>query len=76
MISRLNLVMGAGLILVLLLNSGMLLGGLLLAHQWEWLHPATATTVVIILGIGLTAGLNQLAWTIGNKIDPRHDGYV
>ena len=76
MTSRLNLVMGAGLILCLLLNSGMLLGGLLLANRWEWLHPATATTVVIILGIGLTAGLNQLAWIIGNKIAPRHDGYV
>ena len=76
MTSRLNLVMGAGLILCLLLNSGMLLGGLLLAHRWEWLHPATATTVVIILGIGLTAVLNQLAWTIGNKIDPRRDEYV
>ena len=76
MISRFNLVIGAGLILCLLLNSGMLAGALLLAYRWEWLHPATATTVVIILGIGLTAGLNQLAWTIGNKIDPRHDGYV
>ena len=76
MISRLNLVMGAGLILCLLLNSGMVIGGLLLAHRWEWLHPAVATTVVIILGIGLIAGVNQLAWIIGNKIDPRHDGYV
>ena len=76
MISRLNLVMGAGMILCVLLNSGMLLGGLLLAHQWEWLHPAVATTVVIILGIGLAAGSSQLAWIIGNKIAPRHDGYV
>ncbi len=76
MISRLNLVMGAGLILCLLLNSGMVIGGLLLAHRWEWLHPAVATTVVIILGIGLIAGVNQLAWIIGNKIAPRHDGYV
>ena len=76
MTSRLNLVMGAGLILCLLLNSGMVIGGLLLAHRWEWLHPAVATTVVIILGIGLIAGVNQLAWIIGNKIDPRRDGYV
>ena len=76
MISRLNLVMGAGLILCLLLNSGMVIGGLLLAHRWEWLHPAVATTVVIILGIGLIAGVNQLAWIIGNKIAPRRDGYV
>ena len=76
MTSRLNLVMGAGLILCLLLNSGMVIGGLLLAHQWEWLHPAVATTVVIILGIGLTAGVNQLAWIIGNKIAPRRDEYV
>ena len=76
MISRFNLVIGAGLILCLLLNSGMLAGALLLAYRWEWLHPAVATTVVIILGIGLAAGSSQLAWIIGNKIAPRHDGYV
>ena len=76
MISRLNLVMGAGMILCVLIIAGMLAGALLLAYRWEWLHPAVATTVVIILGIGLAAGSSQLAWIIGNKIAPRHDGYV
>ena len=76
MISRLNLVMGAGMILCVLIIAGMLAGALLLAYRWEWLHPATATTVVIVLGMGLAAGLSQLAWIIGNKIAPRHDGYV
>ena len=75
MTSRLNLVMGAGLILCLLLNSGMVIGGLLLAHQWEWLHPAVATTVVIILGIGLSQVSVKLAWIIGNSKDPYRGGY-
>ena len=76
MISRLNLAIGVGMILCVLISLGMLIGALLLAYRWEWLHPAVATTVVIILGIGLTAGVNQLAWIIGNKIDPRRDEYV
>ena len=75
MISRLNLVMGAGMILCALSIAGMLTGGLLLAYRWEWLHPATATTVVVILSMGLAAGFSQLAWIIGNKIDPYRDGY-
>ena len=69
MISRFNLVIGAGLILCLLLNSGML------AYRWEWLHPAVATTVVIILGIGLSQVSVKLAWIIGNSKDPYRGGY-
>ena len=75
MISRFNLVIGAGLILCLLLNSGMLAGALLLAYRWEWLHPAVATTVVIILGIGLSQVSVKLAWIIGNSKDPYRGRY-
>ena len=69
--SRLNLSMGAGLIVCALSIAGLLYGSLLLAQQWEWLHPAAATTVVVVMSIGIATGTSQLAWTIGNKITPR-----
>ncbi len=75
MISRLNLAIGVGMILCVLISLGMLIGALLLAYRWEWLHPAVATTVVIILGIGLSQVSVKLAWIIGNSKDPYRGGY-
>ena len=67
---RLKTAIVASLALSVLLCAALLLAGLYAANRLEWLHPAVATTIVIFVGIGLSLGLAQLAWVVGDRKDP------
>ena len=63
------------MILSALMSSGAIYGGLLLADQAAWLHPAVAVAVVTILNLGLVYGVFRLSWAIHSEIDPRGSLY-
>lgn len=70
MSARLKRALIASLLISVLVNTGMLTGALYAAYQWQWLHPAVATTVVIFAGIGLTLALVHTAWVVGDRVEP------
>lgn len=73
---KLMAIVVASMALAVLVNGAVLAAGLYAAYHLVWLHPAVATTAAIPLGLGLGAGVAQIGWWIGDRVEPYRGEYL